>query len=408
MGDSEPDLIRTSASANFLEWNFSIMSGGPWSVEQGMTQLLAHESAEGFSLPLAVAVQSDARVIQELGRRRTPTAVAALRAFQAMSPVDTQRDLARLNADRLVAEGQPEPSWTDTLGRVRVDGCWWAHDEFGETAILLCAFSYDGDDPHGILMLIDRTLGGGMVRELTLGTDVDALRSILGGADGGEGIVSEPLDPAYARRLIEDAIATSDELSENPEYKLRPLPQAYRKMRALTLARARALSPAAVAPEPFPGNVEVELLKRNFLDSDAASGLPRTGATTRAVDLLVAHFVEQAACHPLQLGPRRVQAVLGLSSLGPDAVGDPDVVHVLPEVARAWISWTATERGLSVEATKQLERVAEQACATLGAAAAEEAASGGEAVSDSAGAPDEEAGPDGGASGGEAAGDPRG
>ncbi|MEO3747906.1 hypothetical protein [Plantactinospora sp. B5E13] len=392
MGDSEPDLIRTSASANFLEWNFSIMSGGPWSVEQGMTQLLAHESAEGLSLPLAVAVQSDARVIQELGRRRTPTAVAALRAFQAMSPVDTQRDLARLNADRLVAEGQPEPSWTDTLGRVRVDGCWWAHDEFGETAILLCAFSYDGDDPHGILMLIDRTLGGGMVRELTLSMDVDALRGILGGADGGgEGIVSEPLDPAYARRLIEDAIATSDELSENPEYKLRPLPQAYRKMRALTLARARALSPAAAPPEPFPGNVEVELLKRNFLDSDAASGLPRTGATTRAVDLLVAHFVEQAACHPLQLGPRRVQAVLGLSSLGPEAVGDPDVVHVLPEVARAWISWTATERGLSVEATKQLERVAEQACATLGAAASEEAASDGGVASD-----------------GEAAGDPRG
>ncbi|GIG88393.1 hypothetical protein Pen02_33290 [Plantactinospora endophytica] len=327
-----------------------------------MTQLLAHQSAEGFGPPLADAVQDDARVIHELGRRRTPTALAALRAFQAMCTIDTQRELARMNADRLVEHGLPEPPWGSRLGRVRVDGCWWAHDQLDETAILLCAFSYDGADEHAILALIDRTVGGGLIRELTLGTEVDPLLQALHRADGGvDGFVSEQLDPAYARRLLEDAVATSDEVTEYREYEVKPVPAAYRKMRALTLARARALSEVATAPEPLPSTVEIELMKQTFLASGSAAGLPRADATSRAVDLLVTHFVEQAACHPVQLGPRRIQAVLGLPILAPDAIGGPEVARILPDVAGAWISWTAAERGLTGNAAEQLERAAAEA-----------------------------------------------
>jgi len=367
MDGSDHGASRTAASADFLEWNFTIMAGSSaWSIEQGMTQLLAHQNAEGFGPSLADAARHDARVIHELGQRRTPTAVAALRAFQAMSTVDTQRDLARLNADRLVEQGLPEPPWAPTIGRVRVDGCWWAHDPFDETAIVLCAFSYDGADEHAILAMIDRTIGGGLVRELTLGTRVEPWLDLLQHADeGGDGLVSAPLDPAVARRLLEDAVATSDELSENPEYTLRPLPATYRKMRALTLARARALSDVSARPEPFPTSVEIELLKRTFLGSAAAAALPGDDATRRALDLLVAQFVDQAACHPLRLGPRRVMAVLGLSTLASGAATDPSVGRVLPDVARAWVRWTAVERGLPGDATERLDGVAEQACTQL-------------------------------------------
>jgi hypothetical protein len=367
MGDSDQSAGRDSAAADFLEWNFSLKAeSSPWSVEQGMTQLLAHESAEGFGLPLADAVRADARAIHELGQRKTPTAVAALRAFQAMSTIDTQRELARINADHLVQQGLPEPPWTPTIGRVRVDGCWWAHDQFDETAIVLCAFSYDGADEHGILAMIDRTLGGGLFREMLLGTRLDPLLDILRGAgEGDDGLVSEPLDPAYGRRLLEEAVATSDELIENRQYKLKPVPAAYRKMRALTLARARVLSDVAAPPEPLPGSVEIELLKRAFLASGAASGLPANDVTIQAIDLLVAHFIEQAACHPLQLGPRRILAVLGLPSLAPDHIDRPGVRRILPDVADAWISWTAAERGLPSDATERLEQAARQACIRL-------------------------------------------
>ncbi|MFY1637963.1 hypothetical protein ACN27F_32590 [Solwaraspora sp. WMMB335] len=372
MDDSNQSAARAAAGADSLEWNFTIMSRtSPWSVEQGMTQLLAHQNAEGFGPSLADAMQDDARIIHELGQRETPTAVAALRAYQAMSTVDTQRELARMHADRLVRQGAPEPPWAATVGRVRVDGCWWAHDQFGETAAVLCGFSYDGAHQHGILAVIDRAIGGGLIRELLLGMDVDALLDILhgGGDDGGE-LVSEPLDAAYARRLIEDAIATSDEISENRQYKLRPLPVAYRKMRGLTLARARALSDAPAPPEQFPTTVEIELLKRAFLGSDASAGLPTGEATGRAVDLLVTQFVEQAACHPLQLGPRRVTAVLGLPGLASDAAEDPAVGRILPDVARAWISWSATERGLPLAAAERLDQAGRQACGQLRAAVA--------------------------------------
>lgn len=117
MGDSDQNVKRIAASADFLEWNFSIIGQGSlWSVEQGMTQLLAHQSAEGFGPSLVDAVQDDAKVIYELGRRTTPKAVAALRAFQAMSRVDTQRELARANADRLVRQGLAEPPWAAQIG----------------------------------------------------------------------------------------------------------------------------------------------------------------------------------------------------------------------------------------------------------------------------------------------------
>jgi hypothetical protein len=360
-------IDRVKAGADFLEWNFTItMKTSPWSVEEGMTQLLAHQSAEGFSPRLEICAEDDAKIIHELGRRQTSTAVAALRGFQAMSTIDTQRELARVNADRLVQQGQPEPPWVDTVGRVRVDDCWWAHDEYGETAVVVCAFSYDGADEHAIFVMIDRALGGGMVREILLSMNPDSLLTIVRKADGGEdGMVSEPLDPALARRLLEDAISTSDELSENKEYNLRPVPVPYRKMRALILARARALSDRPAPPETLPNSVEVELLKRSFLASTAAAGLPAGEATSRALDLLVTQFLDAAACHPLQIGPRRVKAVLGLPDLVAELAADADLGRVFPDLAYAWVGWTAAERDLSPAATDRLTLAARQACAPL-------------------------------------------
>ena len=331
-----------------------------------MTQLLAHQGAEGFGPSLATAVQLDANVIHELGTRQTPTAVAALRAFEAMSTIDTQRELASMNADRLVRQGLPEPVWGSTISRVRVDGCWWAHDQFDETAIVLCAFSYDGVDEHGILAMIDRTIGDGLFRELTLGMRVDPLLEVLRSAEeGDEGFVSEPLDPAYARRLIEDAIATSDEILEDRQYQPKPMPAVYRKMRALTLTRARALSDVVAPPDSFPNSVELELLKQSFLGSATAATLPPNEEAGQALDLLFTHFIEQAACHPLHLGPRRITAVLGLPSLAPDQIDNPAVGRVLPDVATAWAAWTAAERGLPRDATERLEQATKQACAEL-------------------------------------------
>mgnify|MGYP006216238699 CR=1 FL=1 len=50
MADNPFGLDRVQQSANFLEWNFTIFKDRtPWPVEEGMTQLLAHESAEGFA-----------------------------------------------------------------------------------------------------------------------------------------------------------------------------------------------------------------------------------------------------------------------------------------------------------------------------------------------------------------------
>ncbi|MFC8850764.1 MULTISPECIES: hypothetical protein [unclassified Micromonospora] len=367
MGDSGWSVDRAVAGADFLEWNFSIRAdGSPWSVEQAMTQLLAYQSAEGLCLRLAVAAREDATIIHELGRRRTPQAVAALRAFEAMSPIDTQRELARANADRLVGQGLPEPAWGATIGRVRLDGCWWAHDEFAETVLVLCAFSYQGDDAHGILLMIDRVIEGGLVRQLTLGTDPDLLRAALRDTtDTQPGFVTEPLDPAYARRLIEDAVATSDEVFEDQGYDPSTAPPAYRKMRALILARARALSADPAPPEPLPDSVELDLVKRAFLASAPACGLPVTDVTVRAVDLLVAHVMREAGGHPVRLGPRRVLAVLGLPDLTPDELGDPDVGRVLPDVAEAWVSWTAAERGLPGDAAQRLVRAAREACEPL-------------------------------------------
>lgn len=373
MSENPFGIDRVKSGADFLEWNFTIFKRErPWPVEEGMTQLLGHQNAEGYGPPLALAAEDDAKIIHELGQRQTPAAVAALRAFQAMSTIDTQRELAGINADRLVQQGQPEPPWVRTIGRVRVDECWWNHDEYGETAVVVCAFSYDGEDGHEIFVMIDRALGGGMVRELLLNMGSESLLDIVRKQHrSDDGMVSEPLDPALARRLLEDAIATSDELSENKEYKLKPVPVAYRKMRALILSRARALSDVPAPPRALLTTVEVELMKQSFLDSDTASGLPAIEATIRAVDLLVDQFLDRAACHPLDLGPRRVQVILGGPELVAEVQADSDLSRVFPDVAHAWVTWTATERGLSKAATDRLDQVAQDACALLRSSEAE-------------------------------------
>lgn len=367
MDENPFGIDRVKSGADFLEWNFTIFKNqSPWSVEEGMTQILGHQNAEGYGPPLAVAAEDDAKIIHELGQRQTPSAVSALRAMQAMSTIDTQRELAGINADRLVQQGQPEPPWAGTIGRVRVDDCWWNHDEYGENAIVVCAFSYDGEDEHGIFVMIDQALGGGLIRELLLNMKPDSLLDIVRQHDGSDrGMVSEPLDPALARRLLKDAVATSDELTENEEYDLKPVPVAYRKMRALILARARAMSDAPAPPRPGLTTVEVELMKQSFLDSDAASGLPAVEATIRALDLLVDHFLDRAACSPIELGPRRVQVILSGPELVAEVHADPELSQVFADVAYAWISWTATERGLSKAATDHLDQVAREFCAPL-------------------------------------------
>jgi hypothetical protein len=371
-GHDERTAARARQSADFMEWSFKLKAdSSAWSVEQGMTQVLAYENAEGFALSLGVAVQETARTIHELGLRSTPTALAALRGYQAMATVDTQRELARTHADRLAAHGLPEPPWAPTIGRVRVDGCWWSHDPFDELAFLLCAFSYDGADQHGILAMIDLAVGAGLFRELTLSEDVDSLHDVLRRAHGVDGLVTEPLEPAHARRLVEDTVATTDAVIEDDGGESTYVPAAYRKMRALTLSRARALSDVAAPAQPMPDDMEIELLKQAFLGSDSASGLPAGKPTRQAVDLLVATITEQAAAHPMRLGPRGVLATLGLPELACHTVGDPAVAAILPDLARAWVGWTAAERRLPHDATERLVRAAEQGAAQMRSAGTE-------------------------------------
>ena len=92
------------------------------------------------------------------GRRNSRPALALLRVMAELGTLP-QREAAAAGAAALAASGVPDPAWADDLRTVRHTGSWAYGDVFGDQTSVLLAFDRPGR-PHGVLVLVDHTLGG--------------------------------------------------------------------------------------------------------------------------------------------------------------------------------------------------------------------------------------------------------
>lgn len=178
-------------------------------------------------------------LIEHAQRRGTPAAQAVLRGIAAVG-TDRQRTKAATAAAALAAQGIIEPTWVDELAHTEVTGCWAYGDVYGDQTSVLLGFERSGEQ-HGLVVLIDHTLGG-IAKDAFIAEDpAAALAAIRAEADGLL-ISLREITPAEAREIVEPAIATTD-MAFDP-----PLGDTYRATRALALARLRTLPAPAEAP----------------------------------------------------------------------------------------------------------------------------------------------------------------
>jgi hypothetical protein len=235
-----------------------------------------------------------------------------------------------------------------------VGPCFVASDEFGETRVVLCEFSYpDGANPHAVFAVIDEawhgaisalTLDDGPIGKRRRKLEKDARRK------GGE--VRE-VTAAEAGALLRDGIASF--------WKKGPAPGADARLPRsdldLAAARAAVLAPGAAdvipAAERWPEPARLELVDE-FLDSPYAAGL--VDPVSRMVPrVLVTNCVLNLGCDPTLIGPvvleRLLLGVLPRTLLAPDRFGE-----AIPPVVEAWAEWLAERNKLPASSGRRLMR----------------------------------------------------
>lgn len=291
-------------------------------------------------------------LIDHAARVATPQALALLRALAVVGATAAQREAAA-TATTLAAAGVAEPAWAAGIGRVRVGQCWRTADVYGDMASLLCVFSY-GRRQHGLLALLDFNHLDGWVKDLlVIDEPAAALRDLRKAAQTEPLATLQQIDPAEARRLLQDGLAATD-ATWQPE-----VSEELRRFRALALARCRAMPkperPAEAPPEL--GEAKRDAIVEEFLASPHARNLPGGDAPRLCARLLVDFGADYDGGKPLRVSPAKIERFL-LDWVPAKVMLDDADRAAVPAVAIAWARWAGERTGLPDAAVDQLVEVA--------------------------------------------------
>ena len=74
----------------------------------------------------------------------------------------------------LIERGVVRPPWAEHVGAVTAGDCYVNSDLFGDRDEVVCVFSYAGEEPHALVMVVDYNAGG-MLRDGWVTSQVDRL-----------------------------------------------------------------------------------------------------------------------------------------------------------------------------------------------------------------------------------------
>ena len=164
--------------------------------------------------------------------------------------------------------------------------------------------------------------------------------------------VLDQVDPAEARRLLEEGLAATD-ASWEPE-----VSDELRQFRALALARCRAMPEPDRPAQPVPeiDDAQRDAIVAEFLASAPAADLPEEAARYGA-RLLVDFGVDYDAGKPLRVSPAKIAGFL-LDWVPAKVILDDADRDALLGVVSAWVRWAGERTGLDPAAVAQLLDVA--------------------------------------------------
>ncbi len=307
---------------------------------------------------------------------------AALALLSGIACLGTPRQAARAEraALALMERGVARPGWAEHVGAVAATDCYVNSDAFGDRDEVVCVFSYAGEEPHALVVIVDYNAGG-MARDGWVTSQVGKLLELCresGGQQPGSPVAGAandlaaggpangpaggtpgqpsfaPLDPPLARRLLESALAVTDAASDPPVSASFPSYHAFIRARVRTLPPARGAVPwppggsggGAAARRQAWRKDRRAMLVAEFLASDEAEDLSDRTAASRCADHIVDYGCDRDFGRPLRVSPAKAETFL-LDWLPRRVVLSPAEQHAMPHVLAAWVRWAGSRTGLS-------------------------------------------------------------
>jgi hypothetical protein len=143
-------------------------------------------------------------VIEGFATDRSPEALAMMLALSSVAP-PRLRVMAAEAAARMVADGQAEMPWAANIGFPVPGRCFGYTDIYGEQRSMVITFRY-GRKAHGLLVLIDHILGGG-IKDCYVTDYTESMRAEYRKMGRDPDVIYSDLDPAEARAILLQALS---------------------------------------------------------------------------------------------------------------------------------------------------------------------------------------------------------
>jgi hypothetical protein len=315
-------------------------------------------------------------LVSYAAQQRSPAALALLSGIACLG-TPRQAMQAESAALALMERGVVRPPWAEHVGAVAAGEAYVNSDAYGDRDEVVCVFSYAGEEPHALVMVVDYNAGG-MLRDGWVTSQVDRLLERCAAASSGAAARSSfsQVDPSQARRLLETSLAVTETRKGAPPSESFASYHAFIRARIRTLPPSRprtkssnGTSPGLRSAGPWDtghgsgwGGTTARrhawtrdrraMLVAGFLASDEAEDLSDTRAASRCADHIIDYGCDQDFGRPLRMSPAKVPAFL-LDWLPRKVLLAPAEQHAMPHVLAAWVRWAGRRQALPAEMIAQ-------------------------------------------------------
>ena len=280
---------------------------------------------------------------------RSPAALALLSGIACLGTPRQAAKAERAALD-LIEAGVPCPGWAEHLGAVTPGECYVNADLLGDQDEVISVFSYDGEEPHALVAVVDYNADG-MLRDGWVTSRVDKLldhcREASSQRAAAEGKPAfRQLEAGQARHMLETALAVTDAATDPAVSESFPSYHAFirARIRALPPYRGRSLS-ATGARRQLWSKDRRAMLAAEFLASDEAEDLSDRGSASHCADRIIDYGCDRDFARPLRMSPAKVQTFL-LGWLPRKVMLSHPEQDAMPHVLAAWVRWAGRRRGL--------------------------------------------------------------
>jgi hypothetical protein len=146
-------------------------------------------------------------LVPAVERKATPEALGVLRVLGAIGSPEL-KVAATEAAERVTAQGVPDPDWAAGIGSPAIGKCWHYSDVGGRQESITVSFGY-GDSEHALSVLIDHGRSG-KIKDAWVDDAEGLLDKTWLAADNDPLIVFEPIEPTDAAERLAKAVAAGE------------------------------------------------------------------------------------------------------------------------------------------------------------------------------------------------------